>query len=99
MLVSLLLLKRMCILSRDSGVNTNKQSGKVVHNQVDLTKKLLKIVVMLDINKNSTPSSTIPLVIGADVTPFDEPWYYASVVGILMYITSNSRPDIQFEVH
>ena len=55
MLVSLLLLKRMCILSRDSGVNTNKQSGKVVHNQVDLTKKLLKIVVMLDINKNSTP--------------------------------------------
>jgi hypothetical protein len=28
-----------------------------------------------------------------------EPWSYASVVGMMMYLASNSRPDIAFAVH
>ncbi len=29
----------------------------------------------------------------------DEEWHYASVVGMLLYLSSNSRPDITFAVH
>ena len=35
----------------------------------------------------------------AYVTPFDEPWEYASFVGMLIYLSRNSRPEIQFTVN
>ena len=31
--------------------------------------------------------------------PLDEDWKYSSIVGMLLYLSSNSRPDIQFAVH
>ena len=80
-------------------VNTDKQSGKVTLAQGGLTKKVLKKVGMLDSNKTITPESTIPLVTDSDGPPFDEPWEYASVVVMLMYLSINSRPGMQFSVH
>ena len=41
----------------------------------------------------------MPLGEDAHVTPFDEPWEYASVVGMLMHLSVHSKPDIQFAVH
>ena len=32
-------------------------------------------------------------------SPMNETWNYASIIGMLMYLSSNSRPDIQFAVH
>ena len=37
-------------------VTTDEQSGKVTLTQGLLTKKVMNIVVMLDINKNTTPA-------------------------------------------
>jgi hypothetical protein len=54
---------------------------------------------MVDCNSKTTPCNTTPL--GADLEG-PEPtgrFDYASVVGMLMYLSSNSRPDIQFAVH
>ena len=34
-----------------------------------------------------------------DGYPCDETWKYASVVGMLMNLSSNPRPDIQLAVH
>ena len=31
--------------------------------------------------------------------PFAEQWGYASVVGMLLYLSGNSRPDIAFSVN
>ena len=80
-------------------VNTAKYSGKVTLTQVVLTKKVLNTAVILDINNNITPAATIILVTDADGPPFGEPWEYAYVVWILIYLSRNSRPDIHFEVH
>ena len=55
-------------------VNTDKQSGKVTMTKGGLTKKVLKKLVMLYSNNNTTPSATISLGIDADGTPFYEPW-------------------------
>ena len=40
----------------------------------------------------------MPLGIDADGTPFDEPLEYYSVVGMLAYLSRNSRPDIHSAV-
>ena len=52
-------------------VNTGKQSSKVTMTQGDLTKKFMKTLVMLDSNKNITPSEIMPLVTDTDGPPFD----------------------------
>jgi hypothetical protein len=30
---------------------------------------------------------------------FDEEWDYASIIGMLMYLSANTQPDIAFAVH
>ena len=54
---------------------------------------------MDDSNPMATPALGTPLGTDAKGLPFDEEWDYASVVGMLLYLSSNSRPDIQFAVH
>ena len=52
---------------------------------------MLKKVEMLDSSNNALGKN-------AYGNYFYEPWEYASVVGMLMYLYSNYRPDIQFTV-
>ena len=80
-------------------VKADKHPGKVTLNQGGCNKKVLKTVGMLDSNNKINPSEILPLGKDADGPPFDEPWLYSSVVGMLMYISINYRPYLQFEVH
>ena len=34
-----------------------------------------------------------------DGAPFAETWQYRTVIGMLMYLAANARPDIAFAVH
>ena len=79
--------------------NTDKKSVKFTLTQGGLTNKVLNTVVMLDSNNNTTLAATMALGTDADVPPCDEPWGYYSVVGVLVYLSRNSSPDIQFSVH
>ena len=54
---------------------------------------------MLDSNKRINTLEKNPLGTDSDGRPFDEPWEYASFVVMLMYLSINFRPDIQFSVH
>ena len=55
---------------------------------------------MENANKVKTPATTIGL--GADVGGSErrsEEWSYALVVGMLLYLAGDTRPDIAFAVH
>lgn len=69
--------------------------------QRGLIDKVLDTTGLTDCNSNSTPTSSDgkPLGKDADGEPFNEEWNYASVVGMLLYLASNSRPDLAFSVH
>ena len=80
-------------------VKTDKDTGEVELLQKGLIDKILKTCGMADCNGKATPAGAAPL--GRDETGprCQESWNYASVVGMLMYLTGNSRPDITFAVH
>ena len=54
---------------------------------------------MEECNSVSTPASTTPLHIDKNDQEINESWEYPVIVGMLMYLATNSRPDIAFAVH
>jgi hypothetical protein len=66
--------------------------------QRGLIEKVLKAAEMFDCNPNSTPTSTTPLSINADGAPFDKTWQHSSIVGMLIYLSTNTRIDITYAV-
>ena len=81
------------------GINIKRDGGKVTLSQPGLTKKFLETVKMTDCSVASTPANLHPLGADKNGKPFNEDWSYPSAVGQLLYLSSNSRPDIQFAVH
>ena len=82
------------------GVEVDRKSnGDVELRQRGLIDKILVTCGMVDCNTKSTPCNQVPL--GSDLSgdPVTGKFEYASVVGMLMYLSSNSRPDIQYAVH
>ena len=67
--------------------------------QPGLIEKVLKAAGMEDCNGCATPASTTPLGSDLNGDPFDQNWEYASIVGMLMFLAANSRPDIAYAVH
>jgi hypothetical protein len=77
----------------------NSSTGTYTLSQERLIKKVLKTTGMEDCNSKSSAARVAPLGIDADGAPFSEKWNHAPVIGMLLYLSSNSRPDIQFAVH
>ena len=75
------------------------EDGRVELLQRGLIDKVLKVLGMENAHGCKTPASNVPLGTDAEGDPFDEEWSYPSVVGMYLYLSGNSRPDIQFAVH
>ncbi|MGH3053412.1 MAG: reverse transcriptase domain-containing protein [Gaiellaceae bacterium] len=75
------------------------ESGKTELRQIGLIEKILKTCNMEECAGKKTPCEATPLRRDTYGEACQESWDYASVVGMLMYLSSNSRPDIQFAVH
>ncbi len=69
--------------------------------QPGLVAKVLTVSGMTDSNKVDAPTSTRGGALAADVDgeTFFESWNYRTVIGMLMFISANTRPDIAFAVH
>jgi hypothetical protein len=64
-----------------------------------LIEKVLKAGGMETAHLVRTTASTTALGSDKDGAPFDEDLEYATVVGMLMYLAANTRPDIAYAVH
>jgi histone deacetylase 1/2 len=82
------------------GIRIHKQeNGKFDLSQTGLINKIISATGMEDCNPISTPTSKAALGSDRDGDPFNEKWKYSAVVGMLLYLSSNTRPDITFAVH
>jgi hypothetical protein len=79
-------------------IEKNDNTGALHMTQKGLIKKIVAATGMQASNPNWLPTS--PSALGADTDgPFmSETWNYRSVVGQLLYLSTNTRPDITFAV-
>jgi Reverse transcriptase (RNA-dependent DNA polymerase) len=66
--------------------------------QKGLIQKIIEATGMQDCNPNWTPAIQQTLAIDPDGEPMVEDWSYPSIVGMLLYLSTNTRPDISFAV-
>ena len=74
-------------------------NGQIKLKQYGLIDKVLNATGLQDCNPDKTPASQKPLGKDQDGEDYAEQWSYASVVGMLLYLASNSRPEIAYAVH
>ena len=81
------------------GIQFDKNDdGSILLTQKGLTEKTLAAAGMTDCSPNKTPCAQLGLGSDPHGSPMEDPWNYASIVGMLLYLTTNTRPDIAFAV-
>ena len=81
------------------GISFTKMSNGSVHmTQSGLIKKIIKATGMENCNPNKTPAQKANLGKNEDDKPMADDFHYRSVVGMLLYLSGNTRPDITFAV-
>jgi hypothetical protein len=73
-------------------------NGEIKLKQSGLIAKVLSTCAMTNCNTKATPCNQEPLRTNPDGNPVTAKFDYASAVGMLMYLCSNMRSDIQFVV-
>ena len=77
---------------------SRSDDGNVTLTQPFLIQKIIKATGLEDANPNWTPASAEALGKDPDGEPMSESWNYRSIVGMLLYLTTNTRPDVAFSV-
>jgi hypothetical protein len=70
------------VIQHDNGTTELLQKG--------LIEKVLKTMGMKDAKQKKTPAGHVPLGTDAQGDPFHEDWKYSSVIGMMLYLFSNS---------
>ena len=73
-------------------------TGTLTLTQKGLIAKILEAAQMSDCKPNWTPAPLLALGIDPDGKPMCETWSYRSIIGMLLYLSTNTRPDITFAV-
>ena len=81
------------------GIRIERHRTNFELTQTGLISKVIKEARMETCNPAKTPSGIEPLSKDEDGEPFEEDWEYSVVVGMLMFLSTNTRPDIAFAVN
>ena len=73
-------------------------NGSISMTQTGLIQKLLDAAGMSDCNSNKTPATREALASDPDGEPMQDSWNYRSIIGMLLYLSTNTRPDIAYAV-
>ena len=73
--------------------------GTVVLTQTGLIDRILVLIELEDCNIKHPPADKLPLGKDLEGDPCREQWEYRSVVGMMLYLAGNTRPDIAYAVH
>ena len=76
----------------------NLDDGTITLTQKGLIKKILSATGMEDCSPNRHPAAAATLGIDPDGPPHHESFNYASIVGMLLYLSMNTHPDISFTI-
>ena len=76
----------------------DKSNGKITMSQSGLIKKIIATAGMEDCNPNHTPAMKEALGKDPEGESMEDDWNYRSIVGMLLYLSNNTRPDIMFAV-
>lgn len=74
------------------------KDGSIHMTQSGLIQKLLNAAGMTECNPNRTPTTREALGSDPEGKPMEDSWNYRSIIGMLLYLTTNTRPDIAFAV-
>jgi hypothetical protein len=82
------------------GIKSKKHDvkGTLTLTQKVLIQKVKEATRMLESNYNWTPPSQVALKIEPNGPVIYETWSYRLIVGMLLYLSTNTRPDISFAV-
>jgi hypothetical protein len=81
------------------GIKFNRgDDNRIELTQSGLINKIIFATGLADANPNWTPATQLGLASDPDQPPMRETWSYSSIVGMLLYLSTNTRPDISFAV-
>jgi hypothetical protein len=73
-------------------------AGSITMTQTGLIKRIITTTKMENCNSNWVPAAKEALGIDPEGEPMEEDWSYPSIIGMLLYLSTNTRPDIAFAV-
>jgi hypothetical protein len=76
----------------------DKEAGTITLTQKGLINKIIAATGLEKCNPNWIPASPLSLAMDTNGDPMMEEWSYPSIVGMLLYLATNTRPDISFAV-
>jgi hypothetical protein len=79
---------------------TDHPNGSMTMTQPSMIDQVLKALGLSDDSKcHKTPATSPPLHAHKDGAERTERWNYKSVIGMLIFLAKNTRPDIEYAVH
>jgi len=80
------------------GIKFTRTKENITMTQTGLIDRIAEATGLAECNRNFTPTTQEALGSDPEGLPMKEKWNYRSIIGMLLYLSTNTRPDIAFAV-